>query len=331
MTLEDLYRLLRCGHIQAQGVVDTLTDPLLVLDAGLDVSAANPAFLQAFGVGREEALGWNLFHLPGESWNTPELRLLLTEVIPKARSVLDYEIRLDTPGQGPRVFHLSARRLAHPDNTSTHILLVFHDVTEASGLSRASAQKDILLAESQHRLKNLLAVVRALVSQTTATGRSGEDYREAVLGRLAVLADAQALELEDGDGSIDLQALLERALAPFSMQVRLRPGPAVLLSHAQVLPLSLILHELSTNAAKYGALSVPEGRVEVRWAVTGEGEGALLRLDWTETGGPPVTPPTRSGFGTRLMALSAGNDLSGQVEHRYEPTGLVTKIEFPLA
>lgn len=135
-TLDDLYGLLRSGHVQAQGVVDTLADLLPVLDEGLDVSAANLAFLHTFGVEREEVLGWNLFRLADETWNTLELRLLLSEVFPKAQAILDYEVSLDVPQQGPRTFLLSARRLAHPDGNSTNLLLVFHDVTEASGLRR---------------------------------------------------------------------------------------------------------------------------------------------------------------------------------------------------
>jgi two-component sensor histidine kinase len=332
MTLDDLYRLLRSGHVQAQGIVDTLADPLLVLDGGLTVRAANPAFLHAFGLGRDEVLGRNLFQLGQEGWNVPELRRLLGEVIPKAQAVLDYEVCLDVPQQGPRTLLLSARRLAHPDHNSPDLLLVFHDTTDAS---RRAAQKDMLLAESQHRLKNLMAVVQALVSQTKATGRSAEAYRDALLGRLAVLAQAQELEFGGkGAEGADLRALVARALRPFSRQVLVAPGPDVPLSPAQVLPLSLILHELSTNAAKYGSLTTASGRVSIGWTVAAakgeQGRAPTLVLDWSEADGPAVTPPDRPGFGTRLISLSVGNDLGGTVEQRFEPTGLVTRIEVPL-
>lgn len=331
MTLDDLYRLLRSGHVQAQGIMDTLADPLLVLDEGLDVRAANPAFLHAFGIGRDKVLGRHLFKLgpepDQEGWHAPELRHLLSEVIPKAQAVIDYEVRLDFPARGLRTFLLSARRLVHPDGNSPDLLVSFRDVTDAG---RAAACKDILLAESQHRLKNLLAVVQALVNQTRAAGRSGEEVRDALLGRLSVLAHAQELELGEGGDAPDLQALVARALAPFPGRVRIAPGPDVRLSQAQVLPLGLILHELATNAVKHGALSVAEGAVEVRWDVARDGDEAKLVLDWREAGGPPVTPPDRPGFGTRLIAASAGDDLGGTVEQRYEPAGLVTRIEVPL-
>lgn len=327
MTLDDLYRLLRSGHVQAQGVVDTLADPILVLDEGLNVRTANPAFLHSFGMGRDEVLGHNLFQLGQEGWSTPELRLLLSEVIPKAQVVVGFKVRLGVPPHGPRTLLLSARRLAHPDANSTSLLLVFHDTTDAS---RALARSDVLLAESQHRLKNLMAIVQALVSQTKVTGRSGEDYKDALMGRLSVLAEAQNLEMREDVATVDLQDLVRRALAPFPKQVRITPGPDVQLSPARVLPLRLILHELSTNAVKYGALSAAEGTVEVDWDVARQENEARLILGWRETGGPPVTPPERPGFGTRLIAMSAGNDLGGTVEQRFDPTGLVTRIEVPL-
>ncbi len=119
MTLEDLYRLLRSGHVQAQGVVDTLEDPLLVLDGGLNVSAVNPAFLRTFGIERDEVMGQNLLQLGQGVWNTPELRQLIAQVIPKAQAVLDFELTAEVPQHGPRTFLLSARRLVHPDQQGT--------------------------------------------------------------------------------------------------------------------------------------------------------------------------------------------------------------------
>jgi PAS domain S-box-containing protein len=327
MTLEDLYRLLRSGHVQAQGVVDTLEEPLLVLDGGLNVSAVNPAFLRTFGIERDEVMGQNLLQLGEGGWNTPELRALIAQVIPKAQAVIDYQLTAEVPQQGPRTFLFSARRLVQPDQRSTSILLTFDDITEAG---RASAQKDILLAESQHRMRNLLGIVGGLVRQTRTKERSADEFKEAVLGRLGVLSAAQELEL-DHTGSVGLRTLVERALAPFLSQLRIAPGPEVLLSQAQTLPLSLVLHELSTNAVKYGGLSRPEGAVTVSWQVSAAEQPPMLVLEWTEEGGPAVTPPETVGFGTRLIAWSVSNDLRGSVEQQYEPEGLQVRIQLPLA
>lgn len=231
--------------------MDALADSLLVLDEDLDVRVADPAFLHTFGVGRDEVLGRHLFDLGQEGWKAPALRHLLDEVIPKAQAVIDDEVRLDLPSRGSRPLLLSARRLAHPDGNSPDPLAAFRYVIDAS---RAAARQGILLAESQHRLKNLLAVVRALVAQTKAAGRSGEEVRKALLGRLSVPAHAQELELGDGGGATGREAFVTRSLAPFPQRVRIVPGPEVRLPHAQLLPLGLILHELSANAVKHGAL-----------------------------------------------------------------------------
>ena len=331
MTLDDLYRLLRSGHVQAQGVVDTLEDPLLVLDGHLAVAAANPAFLRAFGVERDAVMGQSLLELGEGVWNTPELRHLIAEVIPKTQAILDYEVRADVASHGPRTFLLSARRLVHPNGAGTSLLLAFHDVTEAD---RVLAGKDILLAESQHRMKNLLGIVRGLVNQTATDGLSAETFKDTLLGRLAVLSAAQELERDHGSG-VGLRALVERSLAPFLGQVRINGGPRVELSQAQLMPLSLVLHELSTNAAKYGCLSTPEGIVTVSWAVEDSAPASApkptLVLHWRESGGPPVTPPERLGFGSRLIAGSVESNLGGRLEQRYEPAGLQVRIEVPLA
>jgi two-component sensor histidine kinase len=325
MTLEDLYRLLRSGHVQAQGIVDTLDQPLLVLDEALCVRGVNPAYLRTFRAERDEVLGRNFFELSGESWRSDKLRTLLLEIIPRSAAVVGYEVDLDLPGQGRHTMLLSGRRLVHPDHIGTSILLLLEDVTEAR---RTGAAKDILLAESQHRMKNLLAVVRALVTQTKVAGRSAEEYRQALLARFSALAEAQELLLEHQD-SVSLKALLARSLSLFP-QVRIASGPDVPLTHAQVTPLSFVIHELATNATKYGALSTREGTVDITWDVIVHDSRSLFRLNWVEAGGPRVTPPERVGFGSRLIAFSITNDLGGTVEQQFEPEGLRTKIEVPL-
>ena len=137
MTLEDLYRLLRSGHVQAQGIVDTLEEPLLVLHEDLRVGGVNPAYLRTFRVERDNLLGENFFELTSESWRSEELRVLLLEIIPRAKAVVGYEVNLDVPGLGPRHMLLSARRLIRPGNSSTDILLMLEDVT---GARRSAAE-----------------------------------------------------------------------------------------------------------------------------------------------------------------------------------------------
>ena len=118
MDLEDLYRLIRNGHVRAQSIVDTVPDPLLVLDGNLCIENASRAFYETFKVDRDETIGRHLYELGDGQWDIPELRRLLEDVIPKSTAVVDYEVEHDFPGLGRRKMLLTARRLFHPDNNS---------------------------------------------------------------------------------------------------------------------------------------------------------------------------------------------------------------------
>lgn len=209
------------------------------------------------------------------------------EIIPKSAAIIGYEVNADFPAIGRRTMCVSARRLVHPDNNSTSILILFEDATERR---RIEAEKDILLTETRHRMKNLLAIVRALATQTAVQGRSGEEYRDAFLGRFEAVIRAEALALA-GSAQGDLNELVEQALAPAGPErCRVDPGPPVRLKRSQVVPISLILHELAANAWKYGALSRPGGTVHLTWSVASEAARSVLHLTWHEENGPPVAP-----------------------------------------
>jgi len=152
---------------------------------------------------------------------------------------------------------------------------------------RTDAQKDILLAETRHRMKNLLGIVRSLANQTEVQGRSAEEYRDAFLGRFQAVAEAETLALASR-AETDLSTVIEQALMSVGQErYRVIRGPAVRLKPRQIMPMSLILHELVANAWKYGALSKPGGLVHLTWRI---GQGAAkpeLQLDWQEENGPP--------------------------------------------
>lgn len=190
MNLEDLYRLLRSSHVQAQGIIDSLEEPLLVLDQAGCVINGNRAFFRKFCLERDDTIGRSLFSLGAHQWDVPELRKLLQEVIPKAAAIIGFEVTAEFPPLGRLTMLISARRLSHPDNNSTSVIAVFEDVTERR---REDSERDILLGETRHRMKNLLAIVQALATQTKAEGRSGEQYRDAFLGRLEILIRTEDL------------------------------------------------------------------------------------------------------------------------------------------
>jgi two-component sensor histidine kinase len=327
MNTEDLYRLLRIGHVQAQGIVDTVADPLLVLDESLCIQNASRSFFQTFKVDRDETIGQRIYDLGNGQWNIPELRRLLTDVIPKASAVIDYEVEHDFPHIGRRTMLLTARRLYHPDDGG-HLMLL--SIIDATDRYRRDAAKDMLFGELRHRLKNLLAVAQSIAQQTATEGRSAEEYRDEFLGRFGALVEAQDLAFSQQDDP-PLSELPKRILAPYTANpkaVVIEPGAAVALAPRTIMSLSLVLHELATNAAKYGALSVSAGQVRISWQV-GE-ESNQLRLKWEESGGPPVTPPSTTGFGTDLIQSAIEYSLGGHVEQNYAPSGLQAEIVIPL-
>lgn len=327
MTLEELYRLLRSSHVQAQGIVNTLQEPLVVLDANFVVINANPSFFQTFRTDREATIGRSLFELGNGQWDVPELRLLLSSVVPKSAVVVDYEVTHDFPGIGHRSMLLTARRLSHPEEAGTSILLALEDVTEQR---KADADRDAQLAEAAHRMKNLLAVLHAVANQTAVDGQTVEQYRDKLMGRFTVVVEAQIMVAADGEGA-DLAALIKRTVTPVAgARAVIAPSPAVALAPHQILPMSMILHELVTNALKYGALSSTDGEVRISW-VTEDHDGAdCLVLDWSEHGGPPVEPPSRRGYGTNLIRHSARSE-GGSVDLTYAPEGLSAHLVMPLA
>jgi len=327
MNVEDLYRLLRTSHVQAQGIIDTVPDPLLVLDESLLVQSASRSFFETFRVSRYETIGQHVYELGNGQWDIPELRQLLADVLPKSAAVVDFRVDHDFPDLGRRTMLLTARKLFHPDNASHSLLLSMVDVTENV---RRDAAKDMLFGELRHRMKNLLAVTQSLARQTTTEGRSAQEYRDVFLGRFSALIEAQEVAFAE-TGSARLTDAVQRLLSPFvadTSTIEIEPGPDAVLEPRIVLSLGLILHELATNAAKYGALSTSGGRVSLSWRI--EESGGKLRLSWVESGGPPVTPPERTGAGTHLIRSAATFGLGGDLEQTYAASGLKAELVIPL-
>lgn len=210
MNMDDLYRLLRAGHVQAQGIVDTVRDPLIVLDASLIIQNVNRAFIETFKVERSETIGVRIYDVGNGQWNIPELKTLLEEVIPKTKAIIDYEVEHKFPGLGRRTMLLTARTLFHPDGLANTMLLSIVDATERV---RTDFAKDMLFGELRHRMKNVLGLVRAVAQRTTTFGRSAKEYRDGFLARLDALIAAEDLVFLE-DESVGLPQVLEKILAP---------------------------------------------------------------------------------------------------------------------
>jgi PAS domain S-box-containing protein len=203
------------------------------------------------------------------------------------------------------------------------------DMTERR---RAEERERLLAREVDHRARNLLSIVQSVI-QLTRSEDAGE-LKAALTGRVHALARAHTLLADSRWDGADLQDLLAEELAPFAAEdaqrVRLS-GPHVGLKPDAAQTLALIFHELTTNSAKYGALSRGEGRLAVEWAVTGAGPDLRFELRWTEREGPSVGVPTRRGFGSTVLKTSVERQLRGQVRQLWEPAGLVCEISAPMA
>jgi PAS domain S-box-containing protein len=199
------------------------------------------------------------------------------------------------------------------------------DITERK---RAELHLRLMVNELNHRVKNTLATIQAIAAQTFHAARSLPQAQEAFSARIIALAEAHDILTRENWEGAELEDVLERLRNLHgSPECFAFSGPPVWLSPRMALSLSMALHELGTNAAKYGALSVPSGRVRIDWTVTPGPDGARLALTWTESGGPPVTVPTRRGFGSRLIERGLTAELSGEAKIDFAPEGVVCRIE----
>ena len=199
---------------------------------------------------------------------------------------------------------------------------------------RAAEHQQLLIGELNHRVKNTLATVQSIVTQTLRTNATSEDAKEAVQMRLLALSRAHDVLTRESWEGADLIEVVTRALEPYQTSNENRihlGGPHVRLTPRMSLALAMALHELATNAVKYGALSNKIGIVEVSWTVENGAAPPRLNLRWVERGGPPVKAPSRRGFGSRLIERSLAQDLDGHVEIAFVPTGVVCTVDAPVA
>ena len=323
----------RHGELTA-AIVATVTEPLLVLDRGLRVELANPAFLEQFHLAPEATLGQQLYALGNGQWDIPDLRRLLEEVLGQMGRVRDYRLEHAFEGIGPRIMLLSARRF-EPEHL---ILLAFRDITQER---RAEARQGALMGELQHRIKNILNNVRAIAAQTRHSSPSLEAFAEAFDARLRALARAQDLLVHGPLEKVRLEDLvrfeLEAAGANEPADFTLRgpadftlEGPEVRLSPRDAQAMAMTVHELTTNALKYGALSVDGGRIEVAWQ-SGLRDGRWhLRLRWREHGLALQDRDPRRGFGARVIENSLPYILGGSSKLSFHADGVECVIAFPL-
>lgn len=197
--------------------------------------------------------------------------------------------------------------------------------------SRKSAEDrlKVLIHELNHRVRNVMAVTQAVVRLSFTPGLSLAEIQKTCEGRLQALAKAMSILTASDWKSVSLRSLISDDILPFAGRIEIE-GPDIALRARTAQTFSLLLYELATNAAKHGALSVPDGRVSLTWQIDNLGSDPVFHLHWKESGGPAVETPTRKGFGELLVRRIAPRDMAGKSEVRYDAAGFEYELQAPL-
>ena len=245
------------------------------------------------------------------------------------RTDYDVEHRVAAPGGEVRWVQLRGRASYRADGSPLSMAGISLDVTDRK---RADEQSALLAAEMKHRVKNSIATVQSIAHQTLRNAASLEDARKTLDARLNSLACAHDILTSETTAGATLAEAVESALQPFRVTPRNRirvGGPEVRLTSRLTLAVVMALHELATNAVKYGGLSNESGRVILNWDVEGTASQRLV-MRWEEVDGPPVEKPSRVGFGTRMFERVLAAEFGGEAKIDYRPYGLVLTVEAPL-
>ena len=229
---------------------------------------------------------------------------------------------------GVRWIELLGRFVQGPDGMPARLIGMVADITERK---IGEEHLRLLMGELNHRVKNTLASVQSMAFQTARNATSIQEFRDAYWARLAALARAHDVLTRHAWEGAQLYEVAQETLAPYGVDERIGiDGPPVTLAPNGAVTLSMVLHELATNAAKYGALSVPDGSVSLQWKVI-EDHPPAVEMVWRESGGPAVTRPTRRGFGSRLITQGPVHDLDATVSLRFDSEGVVCTITIPVS
>jgi PAS domain S-box-containing protein len=287
------------------------------------------AMCEIFGIepkaGIPPGTGWALIHPDDRD----RLRLLYEQAMATGEAY-DCEFRIVRPSGELRWLAAATGVTRDPAGRTIRISGVTFDITDRKV---AEERQHLLVNELNHRVKNTLASVQAIMSQSLRHTPDPWDAFERAQTRLMALSATHDLLNTTRWSGASLSDVLRAELKPYRAEGDgriTRSGPPVELDAKTALALGMIVHELATNAAKYGALSIPEGRIEVTWSVAGGETNPWLDLTWLERDGPQVYPPTRRGFGTRMIERGVAGDLLGKVKLDYDPSGFRCAISFPL-
>jgi len=320
---EKLVHRLQAREAELENIITRTPFMLIRCTPDLRYRFVSPAYAEMLGHRPEDLIGKSVAEIVGpEGFQT---------VLPHIQKVLkgeraEYEAEVDYMAVGKRFLHGVYTPDTDEDGKVIGWIASIVDLTERK---RAEAQRDLLVAEINHRVKNTLATIVSIAHQSFSKERAFEESQRSFTDRIEALAQTHTRLAEANWSGMSLETIIRDETAPYRSLDNVRMvGPDVTLNPKQAVSLGLAIHELATNAAKYGALSTKNGLVQVAWEVTIP--TSEVRITWIEDGGPTVTPPHLSGFGRLLLERALGSDLNGTVKLDFRKEGLHCLITFPL-
>lgn len=315
---------MRLSHDVIQMLFESSPNGLLVINAEAKISFVNDAAERMLGYAHGELLGEPVDSLVPDRIRGEHaaLRRMFTEA-PRERPMgagRDLVARRRDGNEFPVEIGLKPIRAMDGD----YVLVVLIDITERK---RVEERQRLLIGELNHRIQNLFAVVQAVALHSLGGNRSLVEAREVFIDRLQSLGRAYTLMTEQEWRGAPLRQILAAEISAFVDRVDFE-GVDLMVRRNAAQSFALLLHELTTNAVKYGALSARGGRVDVRWTIDRDSQPARFILSWEESGGPVVTPPTRSGYGRKIIEDTIRRIGRHQIE--YAATGLKYRMEAPL-
>jgi PAS domain S-box-containing protein len=299
--------------------------PIVLFDDREQILAVSQSWLDQTGYSREELRRIEDWTVRAYGDRSRQALEQIRQMIPTEPAAQRTERTIRTKGGRDRIWRFVTSALGPQSDGRRLFICVTEDLTE---LKAHEEQVHLLMREASHRAKNMLSLVQAIARQTVAG--APEDFVERFAERIQALAANQDLLVRNEWRGVDVEDLVRAQLAHFADLVGSRiamHGPKLRLNSTAAQAIGLALHELATNAGKYGSLSTNRGRIDVAWGTDGD----TLTMSWTERDGPPVSPPERRGFGSTVIASMAKATVGGEVQLDYAPSGLVWRLTCPAA
>lgn len=325
-TILDITEQQRAQALESQlaAIVASSHDAILSTDLDMNILSWNDGAEQLYGYRAEEIVGQKVtVLLPSD--RAEEESDILKKISQGLRVAPHETVRLHKNGG-----HLDVQLTVSPVLDGLGKIIgaskTAHDISDKK---KAEHLQKAILGEMKHRIKNVLATVQALARQTFREESQQSGY-EAFEARLSAMARTHDILTADGWQSAELTRIVEQSLLPFGPENFVIKGPLIIVSSRAAVAFSLGLHELATNAAKYGALSISNGKVEVNWSINAP-QSEMFEFHWIEKGGPPVTSPQRRGFGSKLIEIVLASEVNGTVAIHYDIQGCSCHLIAPLS